>query len=93
MVMFRISVFNPLISCIKKNKIHHKVQHEKLYKLYKTDFFIVAYFAFKMDNILSDQISTLLKDNANEKFLFIFLSPVQIVELFTLHLSSYSIFS
>jgi len=58
-------------------------------------FFIVACFAFKMDKILSDQISTLQKDNTNENFLFSyfrFLSPVQIVELFMLHLSSYSIF-
>jgi hypothetical protein len=68
------------------------VQREKLYRLHKTAFFIVARFVFKMDNIFLDQISTLLKDKANEKFLFIFLSPVQIVEHFTLHLASYSIF-
>jgi len=71
------------------------MRNEKLYNLHKTAFFIVASFAFKMDNILSDRISTLQKDNMNEKFIFsyfIFLSTIQIVELFRLHLSPYFIF-
>ena len=44
-----------------KNKIYQKIQYEKLYNLHKTAYFIVALFVFKMDKILSDQISTARK--------------------------------
>jgi hypothetical protein len=45
----------------KENKIHHKMQREKLYNLYKTAFTTVALFAFKIDKIWSDQIPTVRK--------------------------------
>ena len=71
------------------------MQRVQLYNLHKATCFIVACFAFKMDKLLSDQISTLRRNNTNEEFLFscfTFLSPVQIVALFTLHLSPYFVF-
>jgi hypothetical protein len=37
------------------------MKRKKLYNLEKTPYFIVARFAFKMDTILTDQISTLQK--------------------------------
>ena len=96
--------FNGRVLCInfqsfnklyQKNKRHHKMQRAKLYNLHTTAFLIVAHFALKMDNVLSDQISTLRKNNTNEKFLcscFTFLSPIEIVQLFTLHLATYFVF-
>ena len=95
MVVFCISTFNPLISCIKKTKYIKRCSVKSSTIYIRPLFFIVARFAFKMDKTLSDQISTLRKDYTNEKFLFsyfVFLSPIQIVELFTLHLSSYFVF-
>jgi hypothetical protein len=44
-----------------KNKIHQKMQHEKLYNLHRTGNFMVTIFVFKSDKIVSDQISTLRK--------------------------------
>ena len=37
------------------------MQREKLYNLFKTAYFIVALFVFKMDRTMSDQILTLRK--------------------------------
>jgi hypothetical protein len=39
------------------------MQREKLYNLHKTTYFIAALFSFKMDKILSNQISAMEKDN------------------------------
>ncbi len=39
------------------------MQREKLYELHKTTYFFVAVFVFKTNQVLSDQISMLLKDN------------------------------
>src|ERR1700733_9552633 len=44
-----------------EKQIYQKMQREKLYNLDKTAYFIVAFFVFKMDKILSDQISTVRK--------------------------------
>jgi hypothetical protein len=56
------------------------MQREKLYNLHKTAYFIVALFVFKMNKILSDQISTVRKRHflVQDEFIFsyfIFLSP------------------
>jgi hypothetical protein len=48
-----------------------------------------------MDKIVSDQMAILQKRNTKKDFFFsyfIFLSLIQIVELFMLHLSSYFVF-
>jgi len=71
------------------------MQRETLYNLLRTAFFIVAVFAFKMVKILSDQISTVRKDNNSENFsffLFHLFTPIQIVELLMLHLVIYFVF-
>ncbi len=44
-----------------KNKIHQKMQREKLYNLHRTGNFMVTIFVFKSDKIVSNQISTLRK--------------------------------
>ena len=49
-----------------------------------------------MENILSDQMSTVRKDSTNKKLLtscFIILLSIQIVERFVLHLSPYFVFT
>jgi hypothetical protein len=96
--------FNDHVLCIsfqsfnklyQKNKRHHKMRRVKLYNLQKIVFLTVPHFAVKMDKVLIDQISTLRKNNTNEKFLCsrpTFLSPVQIVQLFALHLATYFVF-
>jgi hypothetical protein len=58
MAAFYILVFNNLMYSIKKNKIYHKMQREKFYNLQKTIYFMLSLFVFKIDAILSDQIST-----------------------------------
>ena len=71
------------------------MQREKLYNLHKTASLIVAYFAFKTDKNFSDQTAMLLENITSKNpffFYFIFLLPIQIVELFKLHLSSYFVF-
>src|SRR5690348_14740239 len=71
------------------------MQRVKLYNLHKVTCFIVTYFAFKMDKLLSNQISTPRKNNTNEKFLFscfMFLSLMQIVQLLMLRLATYFVF-
>jgi hypothetical protein len=65
---------------VLKNKIHHKMQREKLYNLHQTTCFIVVLFVFKMKKILSDQFSTVRKRCllVQDKFIFSyfkFLSP------------------
>src|ERR1700722_292266 len=54
-------VFSSLNSFYEKTEIYQKMEREKLYNLHKPAFFIVALFAFKMDKIFSDQISTVRK--------------------------------
>jgi hypothetical protein len=46
------------------------MQREKLYNLYRTGNFTVVLFAFKIDKILRDQISTLRKVFAQNCTLF-----------------------
>ena len=55
------SSFSFLTSPYSKNKMYQKMQREKLYNLHKSAYFIGAPFVFKMNRILSDQISTLQK--------------------------------
>ncbi len=59
-----------------ENKMYQKVQHEKLYNLHWIANFTVIIFLFKIEKILSDQISTLRKRYFflvnNEFFFFLF---------------------
>jgi hypothetical protein len=45
-------IFTPPITLYWKNKIHQKMQREKLYILQITSCFVVALFVFKMNEIL-----------------------------------------
>jgi hypothetical protein len=56
------------------------MQHEKLYNFHKITYFLVALFVLKINQILSDQISTMEKYNifwytTNSFFYLIILSP------------------
>ena len=44
-----------------EKQTYQKMQREKLYNLHKIAYFIGAFFVFKVDKILSDQISTVQK--------------------------------
>ncbi len=54
------------------------MQREKLYSSHQTAFLIVGHYAFEMDEMLSDQISMLQKDNTNNKFIIFFLFHLSI---------------
>jgi len=63
---FSFSSFNPFY----KKKIHHRMQREKLYNLYRTANFTVVGFVSKIDKIMSDQIPRLRKVFAQNCALF-----------------------
>jgi hypothetical protein len=80
-------------------KIYQRMYYEKFYNLQSSAYFIFALFAFKIDKILRVQISTvwtLCTFSVQDKFSFFNLPfkicSVQIIELFTSHLSTYLIF-
>jgi hypothetical protein len=75
------------------------MQLEKLYNLHKTISFIVVIFLFKIDKILSHQISTLQKVFSqnfalfeNKKYTTKINCTLETVELFALYLVVYFVF-
>ncbi len=46
------------------------MQHEKLYNLHKTIYFLVALFVFKTDKVLGDYILSIAQINRAEIFSF-----------------------
>jgi hypothetical protein len=61
---------NPIGSDYRIDGPGHKMQYEKLYNLYKTTYFLVAFFIFKMDKVLSDQTLVVVKTDRIEFSLF-----------------------
>ncbi len=59
---------------LKKNKVHHEMQHEKVYNLRRTVYFIYAPFVFKMEQFCATNCWHNEKDHffAHEEFHFLF---------------------
>ncbi len=51
-VKFSISFLHYLVRCFKKDKIYHKMQHEKKYNIQRTNYSLVALLVVKMNKVL-----------------------------------------
>ena len=58
---------------LEKNDIKNKLRYEKFYKL-DNNVFMLRHFAFEIDAILSTDISIVIKDKTNDKFVFLLTS-------------------